>query len=125
MAEILTVSTPIYRLTPQIVVVAPTPTSSVAMPKAFAQCNAPLKSSPLLALLAADEALGRDACDGSRDVAFGFAIGMPLEADRRVGGGGASANVLPNVAARCRRSIHIGTVMAAVENASCCIAHGR
>lgn len=41
----LTSRTPIAVLTPKMVAVAPTVTSTVAIPKAFAEYSAPLKSS--------------------------------------------------------------------------------
>ena len=92
------------------------------MVKAFAQCNAALKSSPGLTfedgelVEATCEAVSRTENRGGGDV--GWAIGMPLELVVRRGGGGALARVFPNVAARCLRSRTIGTIMAAVEKAS-------
>lgn len=107
-----------YVLMPQTVVNAPVPTRSVARPKAFAQCSAPLKSSSGFTAPEEDgNERGRDR-DGGSDVAFGLTMGMPAEVDRRVGGGGASASALPRVAALLRRSISIGTLIATVENAS-------
>ena len=119
--EGLTVWTPIYCLTPNTVTVAPTPTMSVAMPNAPALWRAPLK--PSSAFAARDEEPEVDVegtgslIEKTGGLAVGCAIGMPLETVRR-GGGGASASAFPSVAARCRRSITMGTTSAAEEKAS-------
>ena len=117
----LTVCTPIYCLTPKTVAVAPAPTIKVAMLNAFKQWRAPLKlSSDLVAPeeVVADVGGTGSLIENTGGFVVGFAIGMPLVRVRRGGGGGALASALPRVAARCRRSITMGTTRAADEKAS-------
>lgn len=92
------------------------------MPNAFAQCRAPLKLSPALAMSEAEDVLAsvEDIAESltENNVGCGFASAMPFELVVRRGGGGASLSRFPTVAARCRSSKTMGTVMATVENAS-------